>query len=490
MARHRKRHASRSGSAFRRICTAVAAAVLCWPAAASATVARTTVRGFHFDMTASVPSRALLSALAKSRAAIPSFSRQTGLACDACHHQFPQLTPFGRLFKLNGYTMTGLKTINDGDSVRTTLKLSPIPPVAAMVVTSLTHVGTALPGTQNNSAMFPEQASLFLGGQVTPDLGAFIQFTYAAADGSFGIDNVDFRYAKHTSWMEKDLLLGLTLHNNPTVQDVWNTVPAWGYPFMSPSAAPSPAASTLIDGNLGQQVLGLGGYALWDNLIYTEFTAYRSAQQGGSVPLDSMSQNVIKGVIPYARIAVQHAFPSTYVMVGGFGLLGAHVYPTGVTGATDSYTTLGLDAQVERKVDETGGMLIGRTSFIHEKQSLDATFAAAEAQGSSSSLQTFRANVSYLPNLYVGATLGYFNTSGTTDSLRYAPALVTGSGNGSPNSNGFMGELSLNAWQNTRVSLQYTAFRRFNGGTDGYDGTSSRRASDNNTIFLYTWVVF
>ena len=28
---------------------------------------------------------------------VPSFSRQTGLACSACHYQFPQLTPFGRL---------------------------------------------------------------------------------------------------------------------------------------------------------------------------------------------------------------------------------------------------------------------------------------------------------------------------------------------------------------------------------------------------------
>ena len=30
--------------------------------------------------------------------AIPSFSRQTGLACNVCHIAFPQLTAFGRLF--------------------------------------------------------------------------------------------------------------------------------------------------------------------------------------------------------------------------------------------------------------------------------------------------------------------------------------------------------------------------------------------------------
>jgi hypothetical protein len=34
--------------------------------------------------------------------AVPSFARQTGLACEACHTVFPELTPFGRQFKANG----------------------------------------------------------------------------------------------------------------------------------------------------------------------------------------------------------------------------------------------------------------------------------------------------------------------------------------------------------------------------------------------------
>ena len=434
--------------------------------------------------------RVLLVTRASAAAAIPSFSRQTGLACSACHYQFPQLTPFGRLFKLNGYTMTGLKTIGGGDTARQSLKLQPIPPVSAMLVSSLTHLSRALPAAQNNSAMFPEQASLFLGGAVTPNVGAFVQFTYAAQDGTFGVDNIDLRYANHTTWLDKDLLLGVTMHNNPTVQDVWNTVPAWGYPFMSSSVAPSPIASTLIEGTLGQQVLGLGGYALWDNLLYTEFTAYRSAQQGTHAPLDSGSQNVISGVIPYGRVALQHSFEQTDLMIGGFGFAGAHLFPTGVSGLTDKYTTLGVDAQVEHKLDEGGAMLIGRTSYIHEAQTLDATFDAAEAQNRQATLQTFRANASYLPNTYLGGTLGYFSTTGSADALRFAPGEITGSRTGSPNTNGLMGELTVNAWQNTRVSLQYIAYSRFNGASDAYDVVGGRKASDNNTLYLYTWVVF
>ena len=39
--------------------------------------------------------------------ALPSYARQTGQQCAACHNGFPELTPYGRLFKLNGYTFTG-----------------------------------------------------------------------------------------------------------------------------------------------------------------------------------------------------------------------------------------------------------------------------------------------------------------------------------------------------------------------------------------------
>src|SRR6266700_397108 len=39
--------------------------------------------------------------------AVPTFNRQTGQNCVACHAggQFPELTPYGRLFKMTGYTL-------------------------------------------------------------------------------------------------------------------------------------------------------------------------------------------------------------------------------------------------------------------------------------------------------------------------------------------------------------------------------------------------
>ena len=433
-----------------------------------------------------LPSNAELRALRERR--IPGFSRQTKLACSACHYGFPQLTPFGRLFKLNGYTLTGLTTIDAGDSARTSLKLASFPPVSAMAVTSFTHLSATVPGTQNNSAVFPDQLSVFLAGEVTPKLGAFVQLTYAAPDGSIGIDNTEFRFADRTHLFSQELLYGVTLNNNPTMQDVWNTVPAWGFPFMASSAAPSPTASTLVDGGLAQQVVGLGGYGLWHQLVYAEVTAYRSAQQGVSAPLDASASSVAHDVIPYWRLALQHQFGRNYVMLGTYGLSG-RLYPTGVSGPTDHYTDAAADVQFERQVNQ--GVIVVRSTFIHEAQTLDA-LVSGDAPGAANlhnTLNAFRANASYMPSTRANFTLGYFNTTGTTDPLLYPSDPVSGSANGSPRSYGGLGEFDFNAWQNMRLGVQYTAYGKFNGASNSYDGTG-RNAKDNNTLFVFAWVAF
>ena len=128
---------------------------------------------------------------------VPSFARQTGLACSACHYQFLTLTPFGRKFKLNGYTMTNQVPIADKDSAANggKLGLSPFSLLSAMVTAGITHTKDDVPGTQNDVAALPQELSGFLAGRIAPKIGLFSQFTYAGPDGAFGIDNVDVRFA-------------------------------------------------------------------------------------------------------------------------------------------------------------------------------------------------------------------------------------------------------------------------------------------------------
>ena len=424
------------------------------------------------------------SALAALHKRVPAYSRQTGLACSSCHYQFPQLTPFGRLFKLNGYTLVGTPTIGQpGDSAgKESLKLPTVPGLAAMVVSSVTQTNKSVPETQNGTAAFPQEMSLFLAGEITPHLGVFSQFTYAAVDGAIGIDNFDMRLSYHRTPSNHDLIYGLTLHNNPTVQDPWNTVPAWGFPFMRSETAPSSIASTMIDGGLAQQVVGLGAYSLFSNTVYGEFTVYRSAPQGVAAPLGSTATDVARNVIPYWRLALQRESPSTSLMLGTFGF-DAHLYPTGVSGPTDHFTDAAIDGQAEYR--DGAAAWIGRASFIHESQHLDAT-----EDGVKRTLSTARISATYLPQLRYGFTLGYFQTSGTTDATLYPSEAIVGSRTGSPKTSGLIGEATYNPWQNTRVGLQYLAYNRFNGSSSAYDVVGGRNASANNTLYLYLWLAF
>jgi len=466
---------------------ALSAALLTGPGVASAAASGNPESG-------RVTSPAALAALVAraTRAGVPGYSRQTGLACGVCHYGFPQLTPFGRLFKLNGYTMTGLKPIvsRTDSAARASLSLSPIGPVSVMALASATRIAKALPGTIGTTAQFPQQMSVFLASGITDKLGIFTQFTYEDQAGTFGIDNTDLRFATHTTLATHDLIVGLTLNNNPTVQDVWNSTPAWSYPFVSAAVAPTPAAGTLLEGALGQSVVGLGAYSLFNNWLYTELSGYASAPQTVPLPLDSGATNIMRSVSPYWRVAVQHDFSSDYLMVGTFGMR-AQMYPVGVTGPANTYTDFGFDAQLEHRL--SSGMLIGRASYIHENQDLPASVAASPpvSQNLSNALNSYKINLSYLPSPTHTLTVGLFGVSGRADTLRYASSGVTGSSTSSPASRGASIELVVYPWLNVSLGAQYVMYQRFNGGSRNYDvPVNGRSASDNNTLYLYLWLAY
>ncbi|MEZ4412525.1 MAG: hypothetical protein R2910_06035 [Gemmatimonadales bacterium] len=416
--------------------------------------------------------------------ALPSYARQTGLACSACHYQFLALTPFGRQFKLNGYVMTTRPLIHEGDSANGgKLDLSPTSLLSAMLTAGVTHLNEPLPDTQNDAVAMPQELGLFLAGQVSSKVGLFSQITYAGADGSIGLDNVDVRYANHTNG-GMPIVYGVTLNNNPTVQDLWNTTPAWGYPFISSDAAPGAAAAPVIDGAFSQNSLGLGAYTMVNELLYAEVSVYRSAIQGQAAP--DAASGAISGVAPYWRLALQKDFGEKYLMLGTFGMY-ASVYPDVLSGPTNAYTDIGVDAQFETPLGK--GNLVARGSYIHEAQTLDAYVESGDATTASNNLSTFKLNATYYPSQKIGLTAGYFSTTGSTDPALYPADPVEGSANGSPKTDGFIGEFDYNPWENTRLGLQYTGYGNFNGGSTNYDG-SGRDASGNDTLFLFVWLAF
>src|SRR5260370_22388766 len=141
----------------------------------------------------------------------PTYARQTGLACSACHTHFPELTATGRAFKLNGYVFRRSESLEGKTPEgQQSLLLNLVAPVSLMVQTSYTSTKKAQPATQNGTVVFPDQLSIFTGGEITPHVGGFLQVTIHPQSSQLRLDNSDFRFATRTSLFSNLTTLGVS----------------------------------------------------------------------------------------------------------------------------------------------------------------------------------------------------------------------------------------------------------------------------------------
>ena len=430
---------------------------------------------------------ALAGLTAGGAAAVPAFAVQTGQPCQACHVGGfgPQLTPFGRDFKLRGYTIR-TNSFNI--------------PLSAMAVASYVRTQTDQPGPPanhyaDNNNVSLDQASLFLAGGVGSHFGALVQATYDGVARAFHWDNLDVRATTTAKIKGADMVLGLSLNNAPTVQDPYNTLAAWGYPYTNSSLAPSPAAAPLI-GSLAQTTLGLTGYAWINSLFYVEGGGYQSPGAGflTHAGVDPTDPGNIKGTAPYGRIAFNKNFGQQNFEFGAFGLA-ADIYPghDETTGLTDHYTDIGLDAAYQLFASRKDAFTVN-ARYTHEDQGLDASQALGLATNGRDTLEDLRFDASYYWRSIIGVTVGAFDTWGSADPLLYA-----GNATPRPDSSGFLFQVDgtpfggagspLGPRFNMRVGAQYTAYTRFDGASQNYDGFG-RNAADNNTFRLFTWIAY
>lgn len=517
---------------------------------------------------------ALLAIEASSPAeALPSFARQTGQPCGTCHTDFPALTPYGRRFKLLGYTVGGgpyrtapfslfnsktdpLESDSDqlkayantldqksvaarGNTINSATGQSNIwvPPISMMAIGGYTHTQTSQVSPCGgpypcNDTLAAAPVSLFYGGAITDHIGAFAQLTYSGAPfgapytgncanpiGSgtacdpyqtfqWSWDMTDIRYANSFNIGGTDVIFGVTVNNSPSVQDLWNTTPAWKFPYAASMTGPGPATAALLDGGLGPgHAIGVGAYAFINDLLYLELTGYRSVSFNAQTKLgiDPFGVGMIDGVAPYWRIAVEPHWGDHWLMLGAYGMqtrlqqwdttqmdTNGFQIPAFIP-LTDRFTDTAFDAQYQYRGSNYWFTLRG--TYIHEFMRLDATFNNGGSSNPSNILDTFRAEASLAygnDNRFVFTTQ-YFNTKGSTDSLLYSGLVSqfdpTGTAQTDPNSNGFIFELAyipfissqapIWPWANARVGLQYTYYNRFDGDTT--------YAHDNNTLFAYLW---
>jgi hypothetical protein len=431
---------------------------------------------------------AALAGLAPGAAlAVPSFAAQTGQPCNTCHVGGfgPQLTPFGRNFKMRGYTLRAvdfnvpLAAFATASYLRT-LKDQPGPPA---------------PSFKTNDNLAVDQISLFVAGGLGKHFGAFVQNTYDGVAKAFHWDNLDVRAVTTAKVGRTEAVFGLSLNNNPTVQDSFNTLAAWGFPYTTSALAPHPAAAPLV-GNLAQNTLGLTGYTWVNSEIYAEFGGYRSLGAGflTHAGVSPFTPGSIDGVAPYARLAYQKNFGERNFELGAFWM-NAALFPgrDQSTGSTDQYADLGLDASLQyfaanRDVFTVNGI------YTHERQRLDASRALGLASNDIDSLQQARLDASYYWRNRVGLTAQLFDTWGSRDNLLYGANRTF-----RPDSSGLTlqldgtpygdGRSPLGRRFNVRMGVQYTAYFTFDGAARNFDGLG-RNASDNNTVRVFTWIYY
>jgi len=466
-----------------------------------------------------------LAVAPRNAQAIPSFARQTGQPCASCHTAFPQLTPFGRRFKLGGYTMGG------------GLSFEEAPPFAMMLLPTFTKTNVrqdspplspnGFPIAHTNDNFTLQQASLFYGGAIYGNVGAFVQGTYDKALQHTFLDNSDIRYADTTKLFDVDVLYGLDINNGPTVQDVWNTTPAWSFPFLSATVAPQfTPPGTIIEGTFAGRSIGTGGYLFIKDMLYLEVAGYhnlskgqlnalgqsctsngdyaaavQSAVQSGVLPgfygaATPCATPSLSGVAPYWRVALEPTYGDHSLMVGAFGFY-PDVLPGRIMGyGVDHYRDFGVDAQYQWLSDPHAITL--RFSRISEQQDLSATFAQGVVNGlgvfpygtgnggssnPNNTLTSLKVSGSYVWDHTLSGSVGFFNIHGTRDDVLYGNAVTNpvlgGSGFGSPDGKGLTFDFAYMPfskggpgfwpWANARIGLTYTHYLKLYGASSNFD---------------------
>ena len=405
----------------------------------------------------------------------------------ACHAggQFPELTPYGRLFKLTGYT--------SGERGN---------PLAAMIIGDYTatknntEAGAAV--NQMDRRAMVDFGSLFIAGKLTDKLGGFAQLTYNVHDtqdasgnwvGHFGSDNTDLRYSDRLLGANNtDLIWGVTLNNNAGVQDVWNSAPAWGYQYVGPTQAAGgpPVATALENGSLANTA-GLGVYAYLNRNWYAELSGYQTAKGLASfLSIGSAQGNanhpltVISGVSPYLRLAYTKEWGSQNAMVG-FTALNTKLVPLDGTGTAipgigvTNYKDLAVDAQYQYLSDPH--TLTAQARYVHES----INDSSGTVYAGDSTLNSLMLKTSYVYQDKYGASFSFRNISGSADATAYSS-----SANLLPNTRIWTPEVFWMPVQNVRLGIQYNYFSKYLGASSNYDG-NGRNAGDNNSLFLYVW---
>ncbi len=439
--------------------------------------------------------------------AVPSFAAQTGQPCQTCHIGAlgPQLTPYGRNFKIKGYTITG------GEGIASKVHL------ALWVQTEFSSIQKDLPPSgvtphfANNDNVFINAVSLFYSGRITDHVGVFLQGTYDNVGKAFAQDNSEVRVIGDTKLFGHDVDYGVSFNNAPGWSDPYNSNYLWGYPYISNGIAPGPNATPVLGGALQDNSLGIVGYAWVDQHIYVDLGGYESQPPGyQKVFGEAYGPGSSTGIEPWASLTYAWFWGNNNAHLGSHLFYGRFNPTTDVRSSDgrfghNSYADFMISNGYQYIGDDNVHVFTLDGFYVYEDQKLQGSSSyynpAPSSSRSANRLSEFHEWATYYYQETYGATLSFDKIWGNRNDLLYNTGAndSTGSIKGSPNTTSFSGEVDwvpfgkpdsfLHPFLNWKLGLQYTLYTQFNGSGHNYDGYG-RSASDNNTLFLFLWTVF
>jgi hypothetical protein len=196
------------------------------------------------------------------------------------------------------------------------------------------------------------------------------------------------------------------------------------------------------------------------------------------------------GSNPYVRLTYTQEFGPANVMVGAFGLRSKIGDGSG-SGQATTYTDRGVDAQYQYISDPN--VISAQLRYTSEKISDPANLVYANP---SANLHSFYAKAMYVYRAKYGAGLAYWSESGSSDASFASPdnnanffscVDPPACSAGSPNTKVWIPAVFWQPLQNVRLTLYQTYFTQFLGARRNYDGFG-RKASDNNSTYVYLWM--
>ena len=315
--------------------------------------------------------------------------------------------------------------------------------------------------------------------------------------------------------------------------DLWNTTPDWQAPFFSSDYSswghvPMP----FIEGSAGAgyPLAGLGVYgadifgpnrANWlyaDADVYTNGQGIQTNPVGGFAAFNTGPAGRLSGAAPYIRLAYQHDWGDWNWEVGAFGMWSS-VYdasiPNGNTvldvngnpvfissgpnsnysgGPIDTFDDYDFDTQLQWLDTNDNNNVTVRAAWVNEQQHfggvggvLPAGAISANSTSPSGNLNFFNINATYWYHDHYGIQGGYRNVWGSANPGLYG---TTYTNSGSPDTSNEWIEASYLPWWNTRFSLRYVVYNKFNGVGSASSNTLGYGASAYNTLELLAWISY